>query len=191
MTLETDLKLNPIQFCLECEEEKPLEEGECLIRFGAYVEFTCYECQKPPATIPPTCPDFVSHPHIIEITRTWKDKDGNATTETKEGGCYQCQTASASESQGTSQIAQALNKIGIPADVYQTGGFTMCVYIKTGAESYIYANEEGFSFYCGEECEGLENVFFGEDFQNQTPEEKAQKIAKEMKKHNLTALEVN
>jgi hypothetical protein len=142
-------------------------------------------------TIPATCKNFVSHPHIVEVTRTWKDKEGNKVTETKKGGCYQCQTASASEEQGTSAIAEELRALGIPCDVHQTGGFTMCVYIKTGAESYIYANEEGFSFYCGDDCcEGLENHFFGDDFDKQTPQEKAQKIANALKASNVIALEI-
>ena len=124
--------------------------------------------------IPATCPEFVSHPH---------QKDGQS--------CYTCQCSSASESQGTSQIAEALIAIGIPADVDQTGGFTMCVYIKTGEESFIYANAEGFSFYKDSECEGLENHFFGDDFDKQTPTEKAQKIGDTMKTHNLTAKELD
>ena len=125
-------------------------------------------------TIPTTCKDFVSHPHIVEGR-----------------GCYTCQCSIASETQGTSAIAEALIALGIPADVDQTGGFTMCVFIKTGDESYIYANEEGFSIYKDEECEGLENHFFGDDFKKQTPAEKAQKIADTMKANNLQAKELN
>jgi len=140
--------------------------------------------------IPTTCPDFVSHPHLVETKSIFKDKNGNTVEDVKMRGCYTCQEASASEDQGTSQIAEALNALGIPADVHQTGGFTMCVYIKTGEESYIYANKEGFSFYCGEECEGLENHFFGDDFDKQTPTEKAQKIADKMKANNLTGQEL-
>jgi hypothetical protein len=124
--------------------------------------------------IPATCPEFVSHPHLT---------DGR--------NCYTCVASLCSEEQGTSQIAEALNALGIPADVHQTGGFTMCAYIKTGDESYIYANAEGFSFYCDEECEGLENHFFGDDFDKQTPTEKAQKIADTMKANKLTAKELN
>jgi hypothetical protein len=121
--------------------------------------------------IPATCPEFVSHPH---------QKNGQS--------CYTCQCSSASESQGTSQIAEALNAIGIPADVDQTGGFTMCVYIKTGDESYIYANAEGFSFYCDDECEGLQEFDFREEM---TPTEKAQEIADKMKANNLTGQELD
>jgi hypothetical protein len=119
-------------------------------------------------TIPATCPDFVSHPHLI---------NGR--------GCYQCQTSACSEEQGTSAIAEALNALGIPADVHQTGGFTMCVYIKTGAESYLYANAEGFSFYENEECEGFREFDFSEEM---TPTEKASEIAEKMKEHDLKAL---
>lgn len=122
-------------------------------------------------TIPATCPDFVSHPHLI---------DGR--------GCYTCQTSFASEDQGTSAIAEALIAIGIPADVHQTGGFTMCVYIKTGEESYIYANDEGFSFYKDEECEGWSNVYFADS--ETTPEQKANAIQITMKTANLEAKEL-
>jgi hypothetical protein len=122
-------------------------------------------------TIPTTCPDFVSHPHIV---------NGR--------GCYTCQEASASETQGTSAIAEALIAIGIPADVHQTGGFTMCVYIKTGDESYIYANAEGFSFYKDAECEGWANCFFADS--ETTPEQKAKAIQTTMKTTNLEAKEL-
>ena len=122
-------------------------------------------------TIPTTCPDFVSHPHLV---------NGR--------GCYQCQTSACSEEQGTSAIAEALNALGIPADVHQTGGFTMCVYIKTGEESYIYANDEGFSFYKDEDCEGWSNVYFADS--EITPEQKAKAIQTTMKTANLEAKEL-
>ena len=120
--------------------------------------------------IPVTCSQFVAHPHLLD-----------------QRGCYTCQASQASETQGTSQIAEALNALGIPADVHQTGGFTMCVYIKTGDESYIYANAEGFSFYADEECEGLQEFDFREEM---TPTEKAQEIAVKMKANNLTGQEL-
>lgn len=123
-------------------------------------------------TIPTTCPDFVSHPHIV---------NGR--------GCYTCQTSSASEEQGTSAIAEALIALGIPADVHQTGGFTMCVYIKTGEESYIYANEEGATNYCCDETDVGDAVAFYD--LDQTPAEKAQQIAEGMKTNNLEAKELN
>lgn len=111
--------------------------------------------------LPTTCPDFVSHPHLI---------DGR--------GCYRCQEASASEEQGTTQIAQALRDLGIKADVHQTGGFTMCVYIDTVFGSYIYANSEGFSFYKDENCDGWAHYEFKE--MENTPEKKAQAISETM-----------
>jgi hypothetical protein len=122
-------------------------------------------------TIPATCPDFVSHPHIV---------NGR--------GCYTCQTSQASEEQGTSAIAEALIALGIPADVHQTGGFTMCVYIKTGEESYIYANEEGATNYCCNETDVGDAVAFYD--LDQTPAEKAQQIAEGMKTNNLEAKEL-
>jgi hypothetical protein len=123
------------------------------------------------ANLPTTCPDFVSHPHLV---------NGR--------GCYTCQVALASEEQGTTALMSALLDLKIPCDVHQTGGFTMCVYIKTGEDSFIYANEEGFGIYENDEDEGS-NTYFGDDFKNQKPSEKAQKIAETMKAKNLQALE--
>ena len=140
-------------------------------------------------TIPTTCPDFVSHPHIVEVTRRYKDSEGNTTREEKKQGyCYTCQEASASETQGTSAIAEALIALGIPADVHQTGGFTMCVYVKTGEESYIYANVEQATHYCCDETDIGDAVAFYD--LDQTPQEKAQQIAEGMKTANLEAKEL-
>jgi hypothetical protein len=139
------------------------------------------------ANLPTTCADFVAHPHLVETTSTWKDKDGNAIEETKMRGCYTCQMALASEEQGTTALASALLDLDICCEVVQTGGFTMCVYIKTGEESFIYANDEGFSFYCGEDCEGLQEFDYREQM---TPKEKASEIAEKMKSHNLEAKEL-
>jgi hypothetical protein len=72
--------------------------------------------------------------------------------------------------------------------VVQTGGFTMCVYIKTGDESYIYANDEGFSLYCGEDCEGLLHTEWGHT--ESTPEAKAEGIKKTLEVNNLQAKEL-
>jgi len=79
------------------------------------------------SAIPKTCAEFVEHPHIVKTTFT-----SGTTGETFErmAGCYSCQEASASEYQGTSQIAEALIKAGIQnVQVEQTGGFTMVVYV--------------------------------------------------------------
>lgn len=107
--------------------------------------------------IPTTCPDFVSHPHIVEKIN-----------------CYTCQASLASEEQGTSQIAEALLVLGVPCEVHQTGGFTMCVYIRTGETSWMYANEEGFSFYKNEE--DYEGAGFYFDASENTAEQKAEII---------------
>jgi hypothetical protein len=123
------------------------------------------------ANLPTTCDDFVAHPHK------------------KENGCYcyQCQFALASEEQGTTSLASALLDLDICCEVHQTGGFTMCVYIKTGEDSYIYSSDEGFSFYCDDECEGLQEFDFRDTM---TPKEKASEIAEKMKSHNLEAKEL-
>jgi hypothetical protein len=120
---------------------------------------------------------------MVETVRIWKDKDGNQTTETKLSGCYTCQEASASDSQGTTTLALELQALGIDCAVHQTGGFTMCVYIKTGDESYVYANDEGFSFYKDENCDGWANYFFKEE--EKAPSLKAKAIQQSMGVANL------
>lgn len=123
------------------------------------------------ANLPTTCADFVSHPHIV---------NGQ--------GCYTCRVALASEEQGTTALMSALLDLGIACDVHQTGGFTMCVYIKTGEESYVYANDEGFSFYKDAECDGWANYYF-KDSEN-TAHKKAQAIRETMGSAKLQALEI-
>ena len=139
------------------------------------------------ANLPTTCPDFVAHPHIVE--QKIFSIDGEYK-ETRKGGCYRCQIALASEDQGTTALMSSLLDLGISCDVHQTGGFTMCVYIKTGDTSYIYANSEGFGMYENEEdYEGV-NHFFGDDFNDQSASQKAQKMAEIMKEKNLQAIEL-
>lgn len=134
-------------------------------------------------TIPTTCPDFVSHPHLVETVHHWKDRNGKVVETRGMRGCYTCQEASASEQQGTTAIALELEALGIPCDVHQTGGFTMCVYIKTGALSYVYANDEGFSFYKDENCEGWAHYEFKEN--EKAPSQKAKAIQSAMGVSNL------
>ena len=135
-----------------------------------------------------TCGDFVSHPHIVD--QKIYSKDGQYL-ETKKGGCYQCQMALASDDQGVNQISEELEKLGIPNEIHQTGGFTMCVYIKTGKESYIYANDEGFSFYDDEEDEGLDNYHQFDDYGLKTAEEKAKAIQGTMESDSIKAVALN
>lgn len=40
------IKLDANQMCLSCFEVKPIGQGEAVVRFGSYLEFTCYECKK-------------------------------------------------------------------------------------------------------------------------------------------------
>ena len=131
-----------------------------------------------------TCAEFVTHPHIVE--QKIYSMNG-AFIETREGGCYQCQMASASDDQGVNAIAEAFDQLNIPNDIHQTGGFNMCNYIKTGDESYIYANDEGFSFYEDENCEGWFNWFYESET---TPLEKAQALVNGLKEQNLKALKI-
>ena len=48
--LEKDLTLGQTQWCLVCDEVKPLEQGEAVVRYGSFIEFTCYECKGEPST---------------------------------------------------------------------------------------------------------------------------------------------
>jgi len=126
-----------------------------------------------------TCKDFVSHPHLVETTHIFKDKDGKETKDVRMGGCYVCRCASASEE--INPIAEELESLGIKNEIHQTGGFTMCIYIKTGKNSYIYANTEGAGHYTNDEDdEGTNLLFFGDE---DTPTIKAQKLSLVMK-HN-------
>lgn len=125
--------------------------------------------------LPTTCKDFVAHPHMVEVEMTSSTGEslGKRTT-----GCYRCQEASASEEQGTTQIAQALRDLGIEADVHQTGGFTMCVYVPTGGDSYLYANDEGFEMYADADSEGFGYYHFHKS--ENTPAKKAEAIRQTM-----------
>jgi hypothetical protein len=109
-----------------------------------------------------TCPKFVSHPH---------------------SGCYECRMAYSSE--GINPIADELEALGIKNEIHQTGGFCMCIFINMGGTSFIYASEEGFSYFKDEEDDGSENHnYFGDDFLTIAPKEKAQLIAKWIKENN-------
>jgi hypothetical protein len=143
------------------------------------------------ANLPTTCPDFVSHPHRVQVTSEVFYADGTQEKITKEGNCYTCQVAACSEEQGTTALMSALLDLDICCDIHQTGGFTMCVYIKTDttATSYIYANAEGFSHYLYDSDDG-ENWYFGDDFQIMNAAQKAQQIAETMKAKNIQALEI-
>jgi len=48
--LEKDLLLGETQWCLVCDEVKPLEQGEAIIRYGSFIEFTCYKCKGKTST---------------------------------------------------------------------------------------------------------------------------------------------
>ena len=117
-----------------------------------------------------TCPEFVEHPHIVEYKKFSKEGEFIGTSKS---GCYECRMASASED--INPIADELEALGISNEIHQTGGFTMCIYIKTGETSYIYANAEGFGHYKDLDDNEGENLFFDEDETN--PQQKAKLIA--------------
>ncbi len=174
----------PDTFCGACGEQyDPTTEQD---ENGFHLSEICgANDEETWANLPTTCPDFVSHPHIVEQKIYTMDGEYK---ETRKGGCYTCQTALASEEQGTTALMSALLDLSIPCDVHQTGGFTMCVYIKTGDESYVYANAEGFAFYKDENCDGWANYYFAES--ENTPQAKAKAIAQTMKTANLEAKEL-
>jgi hypothetical protein len=57
----------------------------------------------------------------------------------------------ASKAQGIDDIVSALQDLGINASSEQTGGFTMCAYVKLSGDLYIYANKYGASVYSEDE----------------------------------------
>lgn len=180
--------------CGACGEICEIEDGT-VTNNENYLEFThkaelcaAQDEEEAWANLPTTCADFVSHPHLVETKRIFKDKDGNTIEDVRMSGCYTCQMAQASEEQGTTALMSALLDLGITCDVHQTGGFTMCVYIKTGEESYIYANEEGFSFYKDENCDGWAHYVFNES--EDTAQKKAQAMRETMGAAKLNALEI-
>lgn len=46
MEKDQTLLLGETQLCLDCDQVKPLEQGEAVVRFGAYIEYTCYNCKE-------------------------------------------------------------------------------------------------------------------------------------------------
>ena len=92
---------------------------------------------------------------------------------------YALRCEEASKEQGIDQLVSDLKEEGITATSEQTGGFTMCAYIKMKENRYIYANPYGAGIY---DEEG-----FGEDiFQMDEPNSKevARKIALWIKENN-------
>ena len=117
-----------------------------------------------------TCPDFVEHPHLVEYKMYSPNGEFRGTTKS---GCYECRSASASE--GINPIADALETLGISNEIHQTGGFCMCIHIDMGGTSFIYANEEGFSYYKDQEDDGQDHREF--DPNETDPQVRAQLIA--------------
>lgn len=61
--------------------------------------------------------------------------------------------ATASKEQGIDALIDELAKLGVKAETAQTGGFTMCAYIKLSGEKYIYANPYGAGVYDADDYE--------------------------------------
>ena len=72
------------------------------------------------------CKDFVAHPHMVDYEV--HDMNGNFLR-MEHGGCYVCQCSSVAESDGSNELALALEDAGIKCQVEQTGGFCMVVYV--------------------------------------------------------------
>jgi hypothetical protein len=87
---------------------------------------------------------------------------------------YLERTTSASKEQGIDDLVIALEKQGIKATSEQTGGFTMCAFIKLKGGKYIYANTYGAGLY---DEEG-----YGEDIYNNESEEDQQARAEDVAK---------
>lgn len=57
-----------------------------------------------------------------------RDMNGNFLR-IEHGGCYQCRVSSVCESDGSNELALALQDAGIECHIEQTGGFCMVVYV--------------------------------------------------------------
>ena len=44
--MDTRIKLDAQQKCVECYEIKELWQGEAVVRYGAFIEFTCDTCKN-------------------------------------------------------------------------------------------------------------------------------------------------
>jgi len=67
---------------------------------------------------------------------------------------YALRCKEASKEQGIDQIVANLKEEEITATSEQTGGFTMCAYVRLSEDRYIYANAYGASVY---DAEGYES----------------------------------
>ena len=72
------------------------------------------------------CSGFTSHPHMVDYEV--RDMHGNFLR-IEHGGCYQCRVSSVCESDGSNELALALQDAGIECNIEQTGGFCMVVYV--------------------------------------------------------------
>lgn len=90
-----------------------------------------------------------------------------------------CQRAS--DKQGVTALSDALQAMEVGTEIHQTGGFTMCVYIRLSGDAYIYANAEGYEFR-DEIVEGEHDpYYFGDDYDKMSPETKAEIIVNKIK----------
>lgn len=46
MEKDQTLVLGKTQLCLDCDKVKSIYQGEAVVRFGSYIEFTCYNCKE-------------------------------------------------------------------------------------------------------------------------------------------------
>lgn len=63
--LKQDLLLEQTQCCLVCDEVKPLELGETVVRYGSFIEFTCYECKN--KKICGACGNYFNDYHSCDV----------------------------------------------------------------------------------------------------------------------------
>lgn len=72
------------------------------------------------------CKNFTGHPHMVDYEV--RDMNNNFLR-IEHGGCYQCRCSSVAESDGSNELALALEDAGIECNIEQTGGFCMVVYV--------------------------------------------------------------
>jgi len=63
--LEKDLTLGETQCCLVCDEVKELEQGEAVVRYGSFIEFTCYKCKE--KKLCGACGNYFNNSHSCDV----------------------------------------------------------------------------------------------------------------------------
>jgi len=115
------------------------------------------------------CAGFTGHPHMVDYEV--RDMHGNFLR-IEHGGCYQCRVSATCESDGSNELALALQDAGIECNIEQTGGFCMVVYVYSAdKKKALTLTTWGIGFESD-----VEQVSGGEDWLDLTPYEVPEEI---------------